>query len=260
LAAASKVILIIEYDGTRYYGSQLQAKLPTIQGEMEQALGRLTGERQRVVAASRTDTGAHAKGQVVSFKTGAPLPLPTFVKGLNHYLPKDIAVRAAYRVDGSFNVRRDALSREYNYYILNSQTRSPLRGGFYYLVGGYLDIEAMNEVCQALLGEHDFASFASRLDIGKKSTVRRVYQARVEREGELVVLNVVASSFVPHQVRNTVGLLIRVGLGRMSTDEARSIIEAKKPGLAGPTVPASGLCLMRINYPVPFEERRNENL
>ncbi len=260
MAVATKVILIIEYEGTRYHGFQLQAKLPTIQEEIERALGRLTGEGRRVMAASRTDAGVHAKGQVVSFRTGSILPLPTFVTGLNHYLPEDIAVKAAYRVGDSFNVRRDAISREYNYYILNGLTRSPIRRRFSYLIPGSLDIEAMNEAGEVLVGEHDFASFASRMEVREKSTLRNVYRARVEREGELVIFNMVANSFLPHQVRNTVGVLIRVGRGQMKIDEVRSIIEAKQPGIAGPMTPACGLCLMRVNYPVPFEEISNENL
>jgi len=212
------------------------------------------------MAASRTDAGVHAKGQVVSFRTGAILPSATFVTGLNHYLPEDIAVKAAYRVDDSFNVRRDATSREYNYYILNGLTRSPIRRRFSYLIPGCLDIEAMNEAGEVLVGEHDFVSFASRMEVREKSTLRNVYRARVEREGELVIFNMVANSFLPHQVRNTVGVLIRVGRGRMKIDEVRSIVEAKQPGIAGPTTPACGLCLIRVNYPVPFEEISNENL
>ena len=119
MAIATKIVLVMEYDGTCYHGFQLQAKLPTIQGETEKAVQKLTGEKRRIMAASRTDAGVHAKGQVASFRTGSNLPVSTFVKGLNHYLPGDIAVKAAYRVDDSFNVRRDAVSREYNYYILN---------------------------------------------------------------------------------------------------------------------------------------------
>jgi len=245
----------MEYDGTRYHGFQLQANLPTIQGETEKALWKLTGKRTRVIGASRTDTGVHAKGQVVSFMTGSPLPPQTFIKGLNHYLPRDIAVKAAYRVDDSFNARRSALSREYNYYILNSLTRSPIGQGFSYLVAGHLDIEVMNQACQGLIGEHDFASFATRIGPGVKSTIRNAHHAEVKKEGELTTFNMVANSFLPHQVRNTVGALIRIGLGKMSIDEFYSIIEAKEPGLAGPTVPAHGLCLMRINYPHPFGER-----
>jgi tRNA pseudouridine38-40 synthase len=248
----------MEYDGTHYYGFQLQANLPTIQGEVEAALWKLTGERSRVMAASRTDSGVHAKGQVASFRTRSSLSSPTFIKGLNYYLPSDIAVKDAFRVSDSFNVRRQAISREYNYYILNSPTRSPIRRGFAYRVTHPLDIEAMNEACEVLIGEHDFASFATSIeDSNVKSTVRRVYQARVEKDGELVIFNIVASSFLPHQVRNTIGTLIKVGLGKMTIDEFRSILEARKPGLAGPTVPAHGLCLMGVNYPHSWEEIRN---
>jgi len=248
------MVLIVEYEGTRYHGFQLQATLPTIQGEMEKALRKLSGDRTRVMAASRTDAGVHARGQVVNFRTKSPFPPQTFVNGLNYYLPRDIAIKAAYRVGDSFNVRRDAISREYKYYILKSLTRSPIREGFCYRVGGHLDIEAMNRACRALIGEHDFISFASSTGVETKNTVRRMYQAEMEEDDELVVFNMVANSFLTHQVRNTVGALIRVGLGRMIVDEFCSIIEMKKPSLAGPTAPACGLCLMQVNYPHPFEE------
>lgn len=259
MAKTTKIILIIEYDGTGYHGFQWQNGLPSIQKEIEKALMKLTGERRRVMAASRTDAGVHALGQVVSFRTGSSLPLSTFISGLNHYLPDDIAVKAAYKVDDSLNVRRDALSREYSYYILNSSTRSPVRGVFSYLVASPLDIEAMNRAAQTLIGEHDFASFASLNGTEGKSTVRRVSKAEIERDGELVIFHMVANSFLTHQVRNTAGALTRVGLGKMSVDEFHNILEAREPALAGPTAPACGLCLNRINYPNPLGEI-NENL
>ena len=259
LATIIKMVLIMEYNGTHYHGSQLQANAPTIQGEIEKALRQLTEERCRVMAASRTDAGVHAKGQAVSFRTGSSLPPQTFINGLNYYLPRDIAVKAAYRVGDSFNVRRNALSREYSYYILNSLTRSPIWEDLSYLVAGHLDIEAMNQTCQALIGEHDFASFATCVDSSIKSTTRHVYQAKIKRHRELAIFNIAANSFLPHQVRNTVGTLIRVGLDKMTIDEFVNIIEAKKPGLAGPTAPACGLYLMQINYAHPLE-RCNENL
>ena len=243
----------MEYDGTRYHGSQLQANMPTIQEETEKALWKLTGEKTRVNTASRTDAGVHAKGQVVSFRTKSSLPPQTFVNGLNYYLPNDIAVKRAHKVDDSLNVRRSAVSREYNYYILNSSTRSPLQENFAYRVTGHLDIEAMNQACQTLIGKHDFASFASSLGGEIKSTVRRVYKAEVKKDGDVIIFNIIANSFLPHQVRNTLGALIRVGQGKMSADEFHRLIEAKQPGLAGPTAPARGLCLMQINYPQPFE-------
>ncbi|MBA7675786.1 tRNA pseudouridine synthase A [subsurface metagenome] len=260
MTTTTKIVLTIEYDGTCYHGFQLQANAPTIQGELEEALWKLTGERSRVMSASRTDAGVHAKEQVVSFRTKSSLPLPTFTNGLNHYLPRDIAVKAAFRVSDSLNVRRSAISREYNYYILNSPTRSPLRSSFSYLVPRHLDIEAMNQACQTLIGKHDFASFATCIEAGIKSTIRNVYRAEIEKDGDLAIFNIVANSFLPHQVRSTVGALIEVGLGKMTFDEFRSIFEAKRPGLAGPTAPACGLCLMQINYPHPLEEMCNENL
>jgi len=252
-ATTTRMVLIVEYDGTHYHGSQLQANLPTIQEAIESALWKLTGEKTRIMTASRTDAGVHAKGQVVSFRTGSSLPPQTFSSGLNYYLPWDIAVKAAHRTDESFNVRRSAISREYNYYILNSATRSPLSEGSSYLVAGYLDINAMNKAGQALLGRQDFASFASSISTSIKNTTRTVYKAEMKREGEVVVFSMVANSFLPHQVRNTVGCLIRVGLHKMSIDDFHGIIEARTPGLAGPTAPAHGLCLIRVNYPGSFE-------
>lgn len=253
MATTGKMVLIMEYEGTHYYGFQLQANLPTIQREAEKALWKLTGGKIRVTAASRTDSGVHARGQVVSFKTRSRLSPRTFVNGLNYYLPGDIAIKAAYRVDDSFNVRRHALSREYNYYILNSPTRSPMRRNFAYLVRGRLDIEAINRACQSLIGKHDFASFASSIGGEIKTTVRQVYRAGMASDGELATFNMVANSFLPHQVRNTIGALIRIGLSKMSTDEFCSLFEARQPGLVGPTAPACGLCLMQVNYPYPFE-------
>ena len=247
-------VCVVEYEGTRYYGFQLQANQPTIQEEIERALGKLTGEKIRVRSASRTDTGVHAKGQVISFRTTSLLPPQTFINGLNYYLPEDIAIKAAYRVSDSLNVRRNAVSREYNYYILNSPTRSPLAERFCYLVGGHLDIEAMNCASQALVGKHDFTSFASSIKVGEKSMVRTVYRAEMKKGGELIVFNMVANSFLTHQVRNTVGALVRVGLGKMPADEFCSILEAKELGLARPSAPARGLCLMQINYPHPFSD------
>lgn len=244
----TKIALIVEYDGSGYYGFQLQVNLPTIQGELEKALFRLTGERVRVTSASRTDSGVHALEQVVSFRTESLLAPETFAGGLNHYLPVGIAVKTAHRVSDSFDVRRHALSREYNYYILNNTVRSPIRAGFCHLVTGKLDILAMHRAAQALIGEHDFASFVTGAETETKNTRRRVYQAKVEKDGDLVVFNMVANSFLTHQVRNTVGALIRVGLGKMTAGEFCSIIEAKKHALAGATAPARGLCLLRVNY------------
>ncbi len=258
--AKTKMILIVEYDGTRYHGFQFQENAATIQQEIEEAIARLTGEQLRVMAASRTDAGVHARGQVVSLRTDSSLPPRSFVSGLNRYLPEAIAVREAHRADDSFDVRRDAVSREYKYYIFNSSVRSPLNNGHAYRVCGDLDVEAMNRAGQELVGEHDFASFVTSMDEEIKSTVRSVYRAEMERDGDMDIFNMVASSFLPHQVRNTMGALIQVGRGKVSVDGFRGIIEARQPGLAAPTAPACGLFLMRVNYPASFVEEISENL
>jgi tRNA pseudouridine38-40 synthase len=244
-----KIVLILEYDGTNYHGSQLQANAPTIQGEIEKALKKLTGERTRVKAASRTDAGVHARGQVVSFRTNSSLPLKAFVAGLNHYLPPDIAVKESFTADDAFDVRRSAISREYKYQILTSPTRSPMRQNYSYRVNGNLDIAAMNQACQALVGKQDFASFVTGTETGKKSTIRNVYKAAIEQDGDMIVLDMAANSFLPHQVRNTMGSLIKVGQGKITVDDFYNMVKAKRPGLAGPTAPAAGLCLTQVNYP-----------
>jgi tRNA pseudouridine38-40 synthase len=250
MCAGTRIILIVEYDGTEYHGSQWQKNAPTVQEEIEKALKMLTGEKIRIKMASRTDAGVHARGQVVGFDTGAVVPLNAFVDGLNHFLPDDIAVKEAHRADDDFDVRRRATSREYQYRILNSPTRSPLRQRYSYRVEGELDIENMNCACRALIGRHDLASFAA---LYRKRTVRDVYQAAVSRDGDMIHFTMDASSFLPHQVRNTVGALVKVGQGRMTVAEFRRLVEAAQPGLAGPTAPAAGLCLIRVNYPVSFK-------
>lgn len=257
LITATRLALVVEYDGTSYYGFQLQASHPTIQGKLEKALNDLVGENIRISAASRTDAGVHARGQVISFKTSANLPLVAFVHGLNYYLPPDIAVTSAHKVPLAFDVRRMAVSREYTYSILNSETRSPLTARFAHRIAGEPDIEAMNRACRLIIGTHDFASFAS--DIGgepEQSTVRHVHLAEVTRKNGLVVLTIVANAFLRHQVRSLAGALIQVGLGKMSLDEFEVVFEAKQPGLAGLALPACGLTLVRVNYPCSFEEMK----
>ncbi len=199
------------------------------------------------MAASRTDTGVHAKGQVVSFWANSALDTMTLVRALNYYLPGDIAVKAAYRASDDFSVRRDAVSREYRYHILSGNTRSPFSRRFALFLPKILDIQMMNEACRLIQGERDFVSFASSLD-DSRSTVRNVREARVEKKGDFAVFRIVADSFLPHQVRSTVGLLIKLGLGKIGIADFRDIIEARRVGLAGPLSPACGLCLTRVNY------------
>ena len=252
----TKIVLILEYDGTNYIGFQAQAnklRRPTIQSELENAIFRLTGEELRVVAASRTDTGVHAKGQVVSFRTHSSLPPWKFLRGLNHYMPEDIAVKSAHRMDDSFNVRNDAVSREYSYFILNRKTRLALNRHFAYQVAESLDVPLMDVAAGMLIGEHDFASFTGSLG-SRLKTVKIVSHSGIEHKNDTVIFNMTANSFLPHQIRNTVGALLQVGSGKMNIDSFYDMIKSKEPGSAGPKVPAYGLFLIRVNYSRPFGE------
>lgn len=247
LPPSRKLALVVEYDGTRYHGFQSQIGVPTIQGALENALAKVTGEKIRIVGAGRTDAGVHARGQVISFKCVSRLSLQTLIRAVNFYLPADIAVKVGNIVEGSFNARRDAISREYRYSILNSPTPSPLWRDYTYFVPVLLDTDAMNEACQALLGKQDFASFTGPMK-GKR-TERNVHKADVHSEGESVFFDMVADSFLPKQVRTTVGSLAKVGLRKLTAEDFREIVQAKRPGLAAPVAPAHGLCLMKVNYP-----------
>jgi len=244
----------MEYDGTRYHGSQYQSNAMSIQGETESAVQKLTGEEIRISMASRTDAGVHAKGQVVSLKSKASFTPKTWVEAMNHYLPKDISIRAAYEVDGGFDVRRHALCREYRYHILNRRTPSPLWRHFSESVPQPLDVEAMNAACAVLVGERDFSPFAPATYT--RSTRRQAFSAEVGRTGDVVTFDIRANSFLPHQVRNTVGGLVKVGLHKMTAETFREMASSGKAGTIGPTAPARGLCLMNIKYPdfPPSEE------
>ena len=240
LGVKNGIILIIEYDGTEYHGSQLQKDAKTIQGEMEKALKKLTGERIRIKRASRTDAGVHARGQADCFATSSALPLKSYISGLNFHLPPDIAVQEAFKSDGPYDVRRRAVSREYQYYILTSRARSPMRQDFTCRVTWPLDTAEMDRACQALIGRHDFASFVGSEETARqKRTVRDVFEAEVKQDGDLVIFDIVANAFLPHQVRNMVGSLIKVGQGKMTVKEFKYMVKAKTPGLAGPAAPAN---------------------
>jgi tRNA pseudouridine38-40 synthase len=245
LEVHERIALIIEYDGTRYHGSQSQVNANTIQGELENALQKLTGETIRIACASRTDAGVHSKGQVVSFMTASSFSEATWLKALNFYLPFDIAVRSAYKVKEEFNVRRDALNRQYKYYIFNRFSRSPIMQRFAFWIPRPLDIVAMNSTSQVLIGEHDFAPFTSAT---VKKTTRTVHKAEFYRKGDLLIFDIIANSFLLHQVRNTVGGLIKVGLGKILPSHFQELARSKQYGVIGPAAPAYGLCLINIDY------------
>lgn len=240
---------IVEYDGTSYHGFQLQTgDLPTIQSELERALLRITGAAARVVGAGRTDTGVHATGQVVSFRTESKLNPSVLRRALNAVLPSDIAVLLAADVTPDFHARFSARSREYRYSIVNRVARPALERNFALHVDSRLDVEAMSRAASALVGQHDFAAFAGA-DVEAGATVRNVLAAGCQRSaGDKVYVDVAADAFLPHMVRNIVGTLLLVGHGRLDCGRFEEIMASRDRRRAGPTAPARGLCLVRVNY------------
>lgn len=241
------VMLVVEYDGTAYCGFQAQPGVATIQGELESALMRLTGESLRVNAAGRTDAGVHALGQVVNFVTASALAPWDFLRALNSLLPPDIAVRQAAYVDPSFHARFSARSREYKYRILNREAKPAVGRQYLHHYRRRLDVEQMQKACDLLIGTHDFSSFAAAdEDVG--STVRTVLTAECKREGEVVQITIEADAFLPRMVRNIVGTLLWVGTHKIDVAQFRDIVLARDRTKAGPTAPARGLCLTKVKY------------
>ena len=254
-----QLAMTVEYEGTSYHGFQYQVNAPSIQEELERAIGKLTGERVRIQGAGRTDAGGHALGQVVSFETMADHEPSVFVRALNHFLPKDIAVKAAYRTGADFDPRRSALSRTYRYTMLNCRVPSPLMRRTTELVPEDLNVDKMDQAASLLVGEHDFARFAGPLEDRTASTVRSVKKASVEREGDLVVFEVTANSFLPHQVRRMAGALMDVGRDRLSIEELRRMIAGEEGGRArARALPAKGLTLVGVEY-ADYPPRTGEN-
>ncbi len=242
-----RVALLIEYDGVRFAGSQLQANAITVQGVLEEAIVKATEEPSRVALAGRTDAGVHARGQVAAFSTASRLDCETLRRALNAWLPADVAVRAVADVPAVFDPRRAAKRRWYRYLVDNGDVRPALGRGRAWHVAGELDVAAMAEAARQLAGAHDFAAFASRLEDAATSTIREIYSFEVSRQARSIVIDVTANAFLPHQVRRMTGALVEVGRGKLSGDACVALLEGP-PASAGPAAPAHGLYLMRIEY------------
>jgi tRNA pseudouridine38-40 synthase len=242
------VRLVIEYDGTRYVGWQVQPNGPSIQAEVERALATLRKAPVRVTAAGRTDAGVHALGQVVSFAEERPLPLVAYQKGMNALLPEDVAVRAAALEPDGFDARRSATGKRYRYRIENGPTRAPLARRVAWQQFRPLDVGAMRDAAARLVGRHDFAAFQAA-DCACDHAVRDLRRLDVLGEtGGRIDFVVEATAFVKHMVRNLVGTLVEVGLGRRTPGSMEPLLASGDRTQAGPTAPPQGLCLEEVFY------------
>lgn len=252
------VALTVSYDGTHFAGFQRQTRDRSVQGVLEEALGRLTGETPdglRLVAAGRTDAGVHASGMVVNFHTAKGHPDDTWVRALNALLPDDVAVQAAREVDMAFHSRFSAIARSYRYQVSTRRTPDPLRRFWYHWEPRPMPEAArMIEAFEGLVGTHDFAAFGSTGST-PRSTVVTVSEARCQVEEGAMTFSLTAKSFLYHMVRRLVGAALQVGQGRLGADVFMRLVELPAESTwVPPTAPACGLTFVRAQYPPPWAE------
>lgn len=239
--------LVVQYKGTNYAGFQKQPDRPTIQEVLERTLSLILQEQIAVIGAGRTDAGVHAKGQVANVAVNSEIDCQRLRSSANSLLPKDIVIREAVEVDETFHARRDAVSREYKYLVLNRDYPSPFWNDYSYFYQQELDMKAMQEASPILEGKHDFSSFCVAQSRPEKC-VREVQRISVEKKNDLVHFDFVANAFLHNMVRIIVGTLIQVGIGELRPRQILQTLEAKDRTKAGPTAPAHGLILKQVNY------------
>jgi len=241
--------LVLEYDGRGFEGWQTQPGARTVQGELVDAVARITGETDPLVIGSgRTDSGVHAEGQVAAVEIARDYGVDKLREALNGVLPHDVAVMGVEAAATDFDARKHARGKCYRYQIWNGRIASPLRAARFAHVRVPLEVAAMDEAAGAFLGEHDFSSLrAAGSDV--PTSVRTLTRCAVEGEaGGEIRLHVSGTGFLRHMVRNLAGTLIEVGRGRRKADSMGELLAAKDRGVAGPTAPGHGLTLVSVDY------------
>jgi len=240
--------LTLEYDGGPFRGWQRQANGRSVQAALEQAVHGFCAERVTAVAAGRTDAGVHATGQVVHLDLAREVPPATLRSALNHHLrPAPVVVLEASRAADDFHARFSAIARHYRYRIVNRRAPLALDAGRAWFVPHRLDAELMHEAAARLVGRHDFSSFRSAL-CQARSPEKTLDHLSVRRSDDEIAISARARSFLHHQVRNIAGTLKLVGEGKWPVDHVEVVLAARDRAAAGPTAPACGLYLVRVDY------------
>ena len=243
--------LVLSYDGTEFSGWQVQPGAATIQGALALAIGRVTGENILPQGSGRTDAGVHALGQVASFGTQSPIPPENLVIALNDILPGAIRVLEASEVPGEFHARKSARAKTYRYRMYRGAICSPFIARYVWHYPYPLDEDQMQEVAGMIVGEQDFTSFAAvDPERGREemSNVRQIFNSSWERQSDEFVYTVRGNGFLHHMVRNLVGTFVLAGKGALRASDLTRILEARLRSAAGATAPASGLCLVNVEY------------
>jgi tRNA pseudouridine38-40 synthase len=240
--------LTIEYDGSGFHGWQRQKRDRTVQETIEQALARMTGEQVTLIGSGRTDAGVHARGQVASFQTTSRLDAEIFFNGLNSLLPGDVRIRACDQMPDGFHARFDVRCKHYRYQILNRPIAPAIGRQFVWHIRKPLNVTAMTKAAGALLGTHDFKAFEGT-GSPRAHTVRTVTESTIQAaEGGNLTYDIQANGFLRFMVRNIVGTLVEVGLGKRSAEEMKAVLASKDRGRAGATAPPQGLFLIDVSY------------
>jgi tRNA pseudouridine38-40 synthase len=243
-----RIAIGVEYAGNAFLGWQTQPHGRTVQDVLERALAVIAQHPVAVVCAGRTDTGVHGSMQVAHFDTVAKRPLEAWVRGVNSHLPASVGVLWAVEVDEDFHARFSAESRHYRYVLLNRRVRPSLLEGRVGWIHGEFDVGRMVRAAECLIGTHDFTSFRAA-ECQAKSPVRQMHTVRVRREGEVVLFDFHANAFLHHMIRNLVGSLVYVGLGRKSVEWMAEVLAARDRTQAAPTFAPGGLYLSGVEYP-----------
>ncbi|MGA8431667.1 MAG: tRNA pseudouridine(38-40) synthase TruA [Candidatus Sulfotelmatobacter sp.] len=245
--------LILSYDGSEFYGWQVQPDVPTVQGTLASVIGRITGEKVLPQGSGRTDAGVHALAQVVTFVTESSVPTANFLKALNAILPASVRVLEVAEMPAEFHARHSAQAKTYRYRIYRGSICPPFLARYVWHYPYSLDESAMNSAAARVIGEHDFTSFAAvdperNRDGDTVSNVRKIYASAWERTADELIYTVRGSGFLHHMVRNLVGTLILVGKATLQAADVTRILQAQSRAAAGPTAPANGLCLVQVEY------------
>lgn len=239
--------LTIRYDGTQYAGWQSQKNGLAIQDVIQGAIKVITLESVSLIGSGRTDAGVHAEAQVANFKTKSKIPLKKLQMALNSRLPRDIAITHIEEAGTKFNAQKSAKSKLYRYTIVNNDYMDPLVRHFAAKCFYKLDINLMRKAAKYLVGRHDFKSFRTT-DGEEKNSVRTIKNIKIEKDGNSVYIYIEANGFLYNMVRSIVGTLVEIGRGKFAVSGMKDILLKRNRKFSGPTMPAKGLCMVRVLY------------